>query len=202
MYATNENVNAPLLVKAHVVITHAFEIASAIMAIPLGTMASLYWASTIKKSGINPKTVGEVSADTFVASSTGVLYWVPPGTPKKPETTAILTAEEHHQRDDAFLADNCVKMARVTVDQIKVPMEHMFWTLGTDSPAMQQLDAQIVAALESVLDVMKNNKTAEDTVILATVPVITFTESRDNPFVGIITICSRCGYWKPVIVVN
>lgn len=188
----NGQVNEPLLVAAREVMARAFEIASAIMAVPLSVMAKMYWARTVKKSGINPKTIGEVDADTFVASSTGVLYWVPPGLEPIGQGATM-------EETDEYLARNCVKMARVTVDQIKVPMEQPFWHNNAASASMKQLDGQVEAAFESVLEVMQANKTDDGVAILSTVPVMTFTESRDNPFMGLLTICCRCGYWKPVI---
>ena len=114
-----------------------------------------------------------------------------------PHTLVIPGAWEDEDSRDKWLADNCIKMARISVDQIKVPMEPTFWQEGSDSEAMKQLSAQIEAAFDSVLEVVIAKKPAQDMVTFVVMPVITFHESRDNPFTGLITISSRCGFWKP-----
>lgn len=185
--------DAALLTAALSVMGRAFEMVSAVIATPLHAMASIYWRAAIAKSGIEPRDIVEVDPNTLVASSTGILYWIPPNAKQALEAIGNVGGTEEQ---DAWLAANCVKMARVTVDQLVVPMEHTFWQNGAESPMMQQLNGQLEAAFESVLSVIIGGKPAPDMIMLAVVPTVAFTESRDNPFTGLITISSRCGFYK------
>jgi hypothetical protein len=181
---------APILMAAQGVVSRAFEMSSSVIELPLRVLAGIYWKQAIQKAGLAPRDIAEVQADAFIASSTGLLYWIPPGGEHP-------TPFENSDAQDAWLAEKCVKMGRVTVDQIVVPMEPTFWQQGAASPMMQQLNGQIESAFESVLEVIVSSKPDKGMLTLATLPVVSFTESRDNPFTGLITIYSRCGFWMP-----
>ena len=176
----------PMLLASLSVTSHAFQIASSMIAAPMAAAANMYWNQAKEEAG-NPCIV-MVESDTFYASSTGKLYWIP-------EKVDVTAAPDSVEGMDAWLEANCVKMSRITADTITIPMEPQMWTQGAESPMVKDLGKKLKLGFKSILATLLDGKPEGDAVMLATVPSVVATEAKDNPFQAVITISGRGGFY-------